>query len=63
MAPLQRKLLARIDRFCKQKHISPTGFGRQALGDTSFVHRLRAGREARESTRLKVVRFIEGYGR
>lgn len=60
---LQQRLLARIDSFCKRRKISPTGLGREALGDTSFVHRLRAGREPREATKAKVLKFMAGYAR
>lgn len=57
----QLRFLARIERFLKRSGLSATGLGREALGDTSFVHRLRVGREARSSTQLKVERFMREY--
>lgn len=61
LSEAQARFLGRIERFLKQHKLSPTGFGREALGDTSFVHRLRVGREARESTREKVLQWMKGY--
>lgn len=62
-APTSAAFLKQIERFLAKRKLSATGLGRQALGDTSFVHRLRVGREAREATRSKVLEFMRGYGR
>ncbi len=61
--PSNSAFLTRIERFLVRHKLSPTGFGREALGDTSFVHRLRVGREAREATREKVLLWMRGYGK
>lgn len=57
------KFLGKIERFLKRSKLSATGLGREALGDTSFVHRLRVGREARTDTQKKVLGFIREYRR
>ena len=57
------RFLGKIERFLARSKISATGLGREALGDTSFVHRMRAGREARSDTQAKVLRFIKECGR
>lgn len=54
------QLLRRIDRFLKKTGMRATTFGREAMGDTAFVSRLRTGkREARSSTQKKALDYME----
>lgn len=43
-------LVSEIDAFLEEAQMSPTAFGRDALGDPGFVFGLRAGRDCRAST-------------
>lgn len=43
-------LLAEIDLFLEEVRMTPTMFGRDALGDPGFVFSLRQGRDTRRST-------------
>jgi len=43
-------LLAEIDTFLAEARMTPTAFGRDALGDPGFVFDLRGGRDCRRST-------------
>lgn len=43
-------LLAEIDAFLDGARMTPTAFGRDALGDPKFVFDLRDGRDCRRST-------------
>ena len=52
------KLLDRIEKHLKQRHMSPTRFGRRAVGDPRFVLDLRAGRRPRLRTRKKVEIYL-----
>ncbi len=51
------KLLERIEKHLKETHMSPSRFGRRAVGDPRFVMDLRAGRRPR----LRTLRKVEGY--
>lgn len=55
------KLLDRIEKHLKQTHMSPTRFGRRAVGDPRFVLDLRAGRRPRARTLQKVERYLSDY--
>jgi hypothetical protein len=52
-------LLARIERCLRATGTKPTSFGRDSLGDPSFVFDLRKGREPRSATTIRVLKFIE----
>ena len=51
-------LIREIENFCRQHRMTPTRFGRNALGDPKFVGQLRAGREPRETTTAKVLAYL-----
>jgi hypothetical protein len=53
-------LLRHIERHLRATGIAPTRFGRDAVGDPRFVLDLRNGREPREATVTRVLRFMEG---
>ncbi len=55
------KLLDRIEIYLKETHMSPTRFGRRAVGDPRFVLDLRAGRRPRFRTLQKVERYLGDY--
>src|SRR5215813_5236857 len=42
---LRHPLLAEVEAFLMQTEVTPTAFGRDAMGDSRFVFDLRAGRE------------------
>lgn len=52
------KLLDRIEKHLKQTHMSPTRFGRRAVGDPRFVLDLREGRRPRARTLAKVEDYL-----
>lgn len=55
----QLTLLEEIDAFCAAVEMTPTEFGKSALGDTAFVHQLRRdGREPRRKTVERVRAFM-----
>ena len=56
------QLLKRIERFLSRTGMKATTFGREAMGDTAFVSRLRMGtREARSATVKKALDYMEAY--
>lgn len=54
-----RQLLRQIERFCARHETSATAFGRAAMGDPTFVHKLRSGRSPRLDTAAKVQTYME----
>ena len=56
-------LLPRIERHLKTTRTPPARFGRQAVGDPSFVFDLRDGRDPRERTVARVVAYLEAVER
>lgn len=53
------KLLERIEKHLRDTHMSPSRFGRRAVGDPRFVMDLRAGRRPRRRTLKKVEFYLE----
>jgi aspartate carbamoyltransferase catalytic subunit len=56
-------LLTEIMDFCRSNGISETHFGELSMGDKPFVSQLRAGRDVRTSTAVKLRKFMTGFGR
>ena len=54
------QLLERIERHLAERGLAATRFGRQVVGDPRFVDDLRAGRQPRAKTVLKVVSYLDG---
>ena len=52
-------LLREVEIFLRQRGVTPTRFGRDALGDPRFVFDLRNGREPRLRTVARVVAYLE----
>jgi predicted transcriptional regulator len=58
MATISRQFRERVETFLKASGFKPTEFGRQAVGDPSFVLNLRRGRSPTLATADKVLAFI-----
>lgn len=56
------KLLDRIEKHLKDNHISPTRFGRRAVGDPRFVLDLRMGRQPRRRTIERLEAYLDTFG-
>jgi hypothetical protein len=56
-------LLAEIESFLEEARMTPTAFGRDALGDPGFVFGLRSGRECRRSTVTRAQEQMRHYKR
>lgn len=52
-------LLQRVETHLRLKRMTPSRFGREALGDPKFVEQLRNGREPRSRTVRRVLTYIE----
>lgn len=52
-------LLQRIERHCRAHRMTPTRFGREALGDPNLVDQLRNGRELRAATAQKIIDYLD----
>lgn len=50
-----------IELFLKKTHIPTYKIGRLALNDPKFVTNVRNGREFREATQEKVIKFMREY--
>lgn len=55
-------LLEKVEKHIKHRRMPPTRFGREAVGDPSFVFDLRDGREPRRATVEKVERYLKRMG-
>jgi hypothetical protein len=51
--------IVRVEEFLRGSGFKPTEFGRQAVGDASFILNLRRGRSPTLATADKVLAFIE----
>jgi len=56
-------LLQRVEAHLRLMRMSPSRFGRDALGDPKFVEQLRNGREPRSQTVRRVLAYIERHKR
>jgi hypothetical protein len=52
-------LLREVETFLRHSEITPTRFGRNALGDPRFVFDLRNGRDPRPRTVARVLAYLE----
>jgi len=52
------ELLEQIEVYLEQNGVSPSTFGRMAVGDPRFVHDLRSGRRPRSQPLERVRRFL-----
>ena len=58
MGNISRQFRERVETFLEASGCKPTEFGRQAVGDPSFVTHLRRGRSPTLATADKVLAFI-----
>ena len=54
-------LLPRIERHLRVRRMSPTRFGRNAVGDPNLVEQLRQGRELRTATAQRIVDYLNDH--
>jgi hypothetical protein len=52
-------LLQRIERHLRMRRMTPTRFGREAVGDPNLISQLRDGRELRTATAQRVVDYLD----
>ena len=52
-------LMRRIQQFLKHAGMSPTRFGREAVGDPRLISDLRNGRELRETTVARIQAWLD----
>lgn len=57
------KFLEKILEFIKKYNMGRSTFGRKALRQPKFVFALEKGRECRESTQIRVLKFMRDYAR
>ena len=50
-----------VERFLRQSGLSPTKFGRMAVGDPRLVHDMRKGREIGERMANRLRNFMASY--
>ena len=55
-------LIREIETFLRLKRMTPSRFGREAVGDPKFVGQLRQGREPRSVTVERVRAFLAQAG-
>lgn len=51
-------LLQRIERHLRARKMTPTRFGREAIGDPNLVEQLRNGRELRSATAQRIIDWL-----
>jgi hypothetical protein len=52
-------LLIRIERHMRRRRMSPTRFGREAVGDPNLLAQLKEGRELRSTTLQRIVDYLD----
>ena len=52
-------LMRRIQLFLERAEMTPTRFGREAIGDPRLVKDMRNGRELRESTAARIHAWLD----
>ena len=55
------EFIRRIELFLKRTGMSPTVFGLKATKNPNFVFRIRSGGQCLDSTKDKVLKFINNY--
>jgi hypothetical protein len=58
---LNEQFKTQIEDFIQRVGITPTTFGRMALGDPNFISQLRNGRLCSLKTAEKICAFMESY--
>jgi hypothetical protein len=57
-SPVMSELLPKIEAFLEASKMSPTAFGKEAMGDPCFVGDLRNGREVRRRIAERALQYI-----
>jgi tRNA-dihydrouridine synthase len=52
-------LLLKIERHLRARRMSPTRFGREAVGDPNLISQLKDGREPRSATVARILDYLE----
>lgn len=52
-------LMSRIERHLRARRMSPTRFGREAVGDPNLISQLKDGRELRSATLQKIIDYLD----
>ena len=63
MIPTDAEMLAKIEAFCADNSISPTTFGRRAVGDGNLISGLRNNRSMTLRTGQKIIEFMAAFRR
>ena len=63
METLEEYFSTRVSTFLDDTGLSPTRFGRMALGDPNLMRQIKRGRSLRLRTADRVLAFISGFGR
>jgi hypothetical protein len=61
MLPTDAEMLAKIEAFCAENSISPTTFGRRAVGDGNLINGLRNDRSMTLRTGQRIIEFMATY--
>ena len=61
MSTITEQFRRRVEGFLEASGLNPTEFGRQAVGDPSFVLNLRRGRSPKLATADRVLAFIDAF--
>lgn len=51
-------LLQRIENHLRRRRMTPTRFGREAVGDPNLVSQLKDGREPRSATLRRIIDYL-----
>lgn len=54
-------LLHRIERHLRARRMTPTRFGREAIGDPNLIQQLRDGRELRTATAQRITDYLDDH--
>lgn len=58
-----QELLTKIEKFCQRNKIAPSRFGRDAVGASNLLARLRNGKTVTIETAGRIQDFMRGYGK
>lgn len=59
----EQHLIEQINAFIAEANMKPSEFGKRAVNDGNLIKQLKEGRELRQKTREKVIRFIGSHSK